>query len=344
MRIAVDAMGGDNAPREIVKGALAAAQSDKNLEIILVGREDRVGQGVSTLPDNVSVVHAAEVIENEDKPLMAIRRKRNASMVVALQMLKEGQVDAVVSAGNTGALMAGASLLVGRIPGVNKPALAPVFPTEDGRGVVAVDIGAAMDPRPENLYQYAIMGNLYYKAVFGTERPRVGLLNIGVEPEKGNELVKETYKKLAASELNFIGNVEARDVLQGQCDVLICDGFVGNILLKGCEGLAKSVMYWMKGVMTKNPVRMTGAMLARNAFKDLKSFADAEDIGGAPLLGINGIVIIAHGSSSPRAVRNGIKVAGEFVKFGINDKIINRVKETGALASQTDLDPAENKN
>jgi glycerol-3-phosphate acyltransferase PlsX len=307
MRIAVDAMGGDNAPREIVKGALAAAQSDKNLEIILVGREDRVGQGVSTLPDNVSVVHAAEVIENEDKPLMAIRRKRNASMVVALQMLKEGQVDAVVSAGNTGALMAGASLLVGRIPGVNKPALAPVFPTEDGRGVVAVDIGAAMDPRPENLYQYAIMGNLYYKAVFGTERPRVGLLNIGVEPEKGNELVKETYKKLAASELNFIGNVEARDVLQGQCDVLICDGFVGNVLLKSMEGVVQSVFSGIKAGIRRGGMRAKiGALLLKPTLKAYKDQLDYSEHGGAPLLGINGVCVKCHGSADANTVKNSI--------------------------------------
>ncbi|HBS93729.1 MAG TPA: hypothetical protein DEA85_06895, partial [Firmicutes bacterium] len=187
MKIAVDAMGGDNAPDAIVKGALAAAVAGRDIEIILVGNGDRI-KDIALLPENVSIVEAAETIENEDKPLMAIRRKRNSSMVVALQMVKDGTADAVVSAGNTGAFMAGASLIVGRIPGLTKPALAPVLPTQDGKGTVALDIGATMDPKPENLFQYALMGNLYAQTVFGIPEPRIGLLNVGIEPEKGNEL------------------------------------------------------------------------------------------------------------------------------------------------------------
>ncbi len=202
MKIAVDAMGGDNAPDAIVKGALAAAVAGRDIEIILVGNGDRI-KDIALLPENVSIVEAAETIENEDKPLMAIRRKRNSSMVVALQMVKDGTADAVVSAGNTGAFMAGASLIVGRIPGLTKPALAPVLPTQDGKGTVALDIGATMDPKPENLFQYALMGNLYAQTVFGIPEPRIGLLNVGIEPEKGNELSEADVSAAASVRIEF---------------------------------------------------------------------------------------------------------------------------------------------
>ncbi|HCX78852.1 MAG TPA: phosphate acyltransferase PlsX [Firmicutes bacterium] len=306
MKIAVDAMGGDNAPDAIVKGALAAAVAGRDIEIILVGNGDRI-KDIALLPENVSIVEAAETIENEDKPLMAIRRKRNSSMVVALQMVKDGTADAVVSAGNTGAFMAGASLIVGRIPGLTKPALAPVLPTQDGKGTVALDIGATMDPKPENLFQYALMGNLYAQTVFGIPEPRIGLLNVGIEPEKGNELAKQTYQLLLQSELNFIGNVEAREVMQGRCDVLICDGFVGNVLLKSMEGVAQSLFSEMKQAVIKGGVKSKiGALLLKKDLKALKDKLDYAEYGGSPLLGINGICIKCHGSADATNVKNAI--------------------------------------
>lgn len=306
MKIAIDAMGGDHAPGQIVAGAIAAAQSIRELEIILVGQGTKIS-AAAQIPQGIEIMEASEVIENEDKPLMALRRKRDSSMVVALQMVKEGKADAVVSAGNTGAFMAGASLLVGRIPGVNKPALAPVLPTEDGKGVVAVDIGATMDPRPENLYQYAIMGNLYSQTVFGLPRPRIGLLNVGIEPEKGNDLAKQTYILLRESNLNFVGNVEARDVMRGSCDVLICDGFVGNVLLKSMEGVAQSLFSEMKKTINAGGVTAKlGAMLLKNTLRGLKQKMDYSEHGGSPLLGINGVCVKCHGSADANTVKNAI--------------------------------------
>lgn len=306
MRIAVDAMGGDNAPAAIVAGALAARQAGVDLEIVLVGREEDI-RAAAAVPEGIEIVHAPEVIENDDKPLLSLRRKRHSSMVIALSILKEGKVDAVVSAGNTGAFMAGASLLVGRIPGVSKPALAPVLPTLDGRGVIAVDLGATMDPRPENLYQYAIMGNLYSQSVFGLPAPRIGLLNVGVEPEKGNELAKQTYKLLKNSSLNFVGNVEARDVMQGECDVLICDGFVGNVLLKSMEGVAQAIFAQMKdAIMTGGVKAKIGALLLKSALGGLKKQMDYSEHGGSPLLGINGVCVKCHGSADANTVKNAI--------------------------------------
>lgn len=306
MRIAVDAMGGDNAPEQIVAGAIAAAACCEDLNLVLVGQEDKI-RAVCTMPDNVEIVAASQVIENDDKPLLALRRKRDSSLAVALQMLKDGQADAVVSAGNTGALMAGASLLVGRIPGVTKPALAPILPTQDGQGVVAVDIGATMDPRPENLYQFAVMGNLYAQTIFGLDRPRVGLLNVGVEPEKGNELAKQTYKLLSESPLNFVGNVEARDIMQGVCDVLVCDGFVGNVLLKSMEGVALTLFAEIKHAIIAGGVKAKlGAVLLKDTLKGLKSKLDYAEYGGSPLLGINGVCIKCHGSADAVTVKNAI--------------------------------------
>ena len=308
MRVAVDAMGGDNAPDQIVQGALEAAMVRRDLEIVLVGIEAQVRSLIGeVIPANVSVVDAPEVILNEEKPLMAIRHKRKSSMVMALQMLKDGTVDAMVSAGNTGALMAGASLIVGRIPGIGKPALAPVLPTQDGKGVVTVDIGATMDPKPENLYQYAIMGNLYSRTVFGINNPRIGLLNVGIEPEKGNDLVKQTYKLLSESKLNFIGNVEARDVMQGQCDVLICDGFVGNVLLKSMEGVALTIFAGIKEAIANGGVKAkVGALLIKDTLRSFKQKMDSSEHGGAPLLGIDGVCVKCHGSADAATVKNAI--------------------------------------
>lgn len=347
IRIAVDAMGGDYAPAVVIEGLTAALYDFPEYELTIVGHQGKISlylekYGIADHP-RIKLVHAEETVEMHEPATMALRGKRNSSITMCAKLLRDKKVDAVFSAGHTGAAVAASTVLVRTLEGIQRPGIATIMPGMYGKYIL-MDSGANPDCEPINLVQFALMGEAYAEFFFDMKEPRIGLLSVGEEDSKGNELTKEAFKMLSSMPINFVGNVEGNTIFENITEVVICDGFVGNILLKGCEGLAKSVMYWMKGVMTKNPVRMTGAMLARNAFKDLKSFADAEDIGGAPLLGINGIVIIAHGSSSPRAVRNGIKVAGEFVKFGINDKIINRVKETGALASQTDLDPAENKN
>lgn len=303
MKIVVDAMGGDRAPAAIVAGVLAAASICPELELILVGN-----RGILAAPPaNVALVETTETIASDDMPLMAIRRKRNSSLVVALQMLKDGAADAVISAGNTGALMAGASLIVGRIPGVSKPALAPVLPTRDGKGTVAVDVGATMDPKPENLYQYALMGRLFAQTMLGVAAPRIGLLNVGSEPQKGNELAKQTYLLLEQSELNFVGNIEAREVMDGRADVLITDGFVGNVLLKAMEGVAQSLFAELKHAALKGGIKgKLGALLLKDSLLALKARLDYTQYGGSPLLGIDGLCLKCHGTADAETVKNAI--------------------------------------
>ena len=306
MKIAVDAMGGDNAPAAIVQGALAAVEQTRDLEVILVGKSSEI-KNIAPLPMAVSIAEATEIIQNDDMPLMAIRRKRDSSMVIALQMVRDGQADAMVSAGNTGALMAGASLIVGRVPGISKPALAPVLPTRDSKGTVAVDIGATMDPKPENLLQFALMGNIYAQTILDRPRPKIGLLNVGVEPQKGNELVKQTFQLLSQSQLNFIGNVEAREVMEGRCDVLVCEGFVGNVLLKSMEGVAQSLFSEMKQAIVKGGVKgKLGALLLKDTLRALGDKLDYSKYGGSPLLGIDGVCIKCHGSADATTVKNTI--------------------------------------
>jgi glycerol-3-phosphate acyltransferase PlsX len=339
IRIAVDAMGGDYAPAVVIEGLTAALYDFPEYEITIVGHQGKISlylekYGIADHP-RVKLVHAEETVEMHEPATAVLRGKRNSSITVCAKLLRDKKVDAIFSAGHTGAMVAASTVLVRTLEGIQRPAIATIMPGMYGKYIL-LDSGANPDCDPINLVQFALMGEAYAEFFFGMTEPRIGLLSVGEEDSKGNELTKEAFKQLSRMPINFVGNVEGNTIFENITEVVICDGFVGNILLKGCEGLSKSVSHWIKGVMAKNPVRLTGAMLARNAFKDLKSFADAEDIGGAPLLGIDGIVIIAHGSSTPRAVRNGIKVSGEFVKFGINDKIINRVKETGALASKSE--------
>lgn len=347
IRIAVDAMGGDYAPAVVIEGLTAALYDFPEYEITIVGHQGKISlylekYGIANHP-RIRLVHAEETVEMHEPATVAVRGKRNSSITVCAKLLRDKKVDAVFSAGHTGAAVAASTVLVRTLEGIERPAIATIMPGMYGKYIL-LDSGANPDCEPLNLVQFALMGEAYAEFFFDMKEPRIGLLSVGEEDSKGNELTKEAFKRLSSMPINFVGNVEGNTIFENITEVVICDGFVGNILLKGCEGLAKSVSYWMKGVMAKNPVRLTGAMLARNAFKDLKSFADAEDIGGAPLLGINGIVIIAHGSSTSRAVRNGIKVGGEFVKFGINEKIINRVRETGAWASQPESESGRNKN
>ncbi|MEB3101205.1 phosphate acyltransferase PlsX [Ferviditalea candida] len=309
MRIAIDAMGGDHAPEVNVRGALLAAEEWKDVELILVGDAERMKPYLSDAPSNVQALHADEVIAADDEPVRAVRRKKNASMVVAGRMVREKQADAMISAGNTGALMTTGLLIIGRIEGIERPGLAPVLPTLDGNGVLALDLGANMDASPEHLLQYGIMGSIYRQRVHGINRPRVGLLNVGTEEMKGNELTKAAFGLLKNGPIHFVGNVEARDLMQGTCDVVVCDGFVGNILLKTMEGTASGIMSALKTEFTKSLWSKLAAAVLKPGLSAFKKKLDYTEYGGAPFLGIDGVLIKSHGSSDAHAIKNAVRQA-----------------------------------
>ena len=326
MRIAVDAMGGDHAPDEVVKGAVAAAR-EFGLEIALVGRPDAVeaglrGAGGAGLA--VDIVPASEVIGFDEAPVQAVRQKKDASLVVALRLLKEGKAGAVVSAGHTGALMAGGLFSVGRIQGVDRPALSTVVPTRHGFAFL-LDVGANADSSPENLLQFGQMGSIYAERVLGVNRPRVGLLSIGTEEEKGSKLTKAAYALLKDSGVNFTGNVEARDILEGAADVVVADGFSGNVALKATEGAVSVLMGLIKEALTSSLTSKLGALLVKPALKGVAGRLDYAEYGGAPLLGLDGAIIKCHGSSRARAIRSGIRVARDYVQNGCIDVIRRQV-------------------
>lgn len=314
MRIAVDAMGGDHAPKAVVQGALAAAKDWNDIEIILVGDERQIAPWIKEKPGNLSIIHTEVVIASDEEPVRAVRKKKNASMVLAAQLVRDGQADAILSAGNTGALMASGLLIIGRIEGIERPALTATFPTVDGKGVLVLDVGANMDATPEQLMQYAMMGNIFSSQVRGNDRPRIGLLNVGTEASKGNELTKNVYPLMEAASFDFVGNIEARDILEGVCDVLICDGFVGNIMLKAVEGTAGTVFKQLKSVFMNNLPSKLAALVLKPGLSRLKSSMDYAEKGGAPLLGIDGVVIKGHGSSNEIAIKNAIREARITVK------------------------------
>lgn len=321
MRIAVDAMGGDYAPGEIVKGAVEAAS--KGSEILLVGQTARICEELQKYtypPGSVELVEAPEVIGMDEHPAQAVRRKKNSSIVVATRLVKEKEADAVISAGSTGAQMAAALFGMGRLPGVERPAIATVFPSPVGPKVL-VDSGANADTRAKHLEQFAHLGSVYAAMVLGIENPRVALLNIGSEPGKGSEAVQEVYQVLSQGELNFVGNIEGREFLTGAVDVIVCDGFVGNVALKLTEGLASTLMGMIKAELNKGVLRRLGALLVRPAFKDVFKQMDYNEYGGAPLLGVDGVSIICHGSSRARAISNAITMAGETAASGFVEKI-----------------------
>lgn len=340
MKIAIDAMGGDLAPKEPVLGALAALESIQG-DIVLIGDEVQINEILKTQKydtTRVSIVHTTEVIENEDKPVKAIKAKKDSSMVVGFKMLKEKDVDAFLSAGNTGALLAGGLLKVGRIKGIDRPALCSVYPTTKGIAVLT-DAGANADCKPRNLYEFAVMGSIYANRVLGIENPRVGLANIGVEEGKGNSLVIETYGVLKASELNFIGNAEVRDVPAGVCDVVVCDGFTGNVILKVSEGIAKSFSSMLKEQILSSKVMSIASLLLKPAFAGLKKKMDSDEYGGAPFLGVDGILVKAHGSSNAKAFMNGIKYAQKC----IDEDIVNIIKaELGRTMVEAESEEVEN--
>lgn len=325
MKIAVDAMGGDYAPVETVKGAVEASQ-ELGLEIILVGDKVRIKKELAQYEIGnaaVSVIHAPEVIEMGEAPGTALRKKKNSSIVVSTRLVKEGAADAVVSAGNTGAAMGAALLGLGRIKGIHRPAIASVLPTVKGRSLF-LDVGANAVCDPQNLLQFAVMGSIYSNKILGAANPRIGLLNIGEEETKGNPLYVEAYKLIKESGLNFVGNVEGRDITGGIADVIVCDGFVGNIVLKFGEGLAKDLMSMLREEFMKNIFVKIGAALVFSQAKGLRKKIDYAESGGAPLLGVNGVAVISHGSSQARAIKNAIRVAKECVEI----HVVNCIKDS----------------
>lgn len=338
MRLAIDAMGGDFAPRNIVAGAVEALRDNGGIShLYLVGDQTRVQKELSKLspPDKrIEVVHASEVIEMNDPPVLSVRRKKDSSMGRAIDLVKSGAADAVVSAGNTGALLTASHLKLRTLEGVDRPGLVVLLPAP-GNISVLLDAGANLEPHPSNLVQYAIMGSLYSKQILGYERPRVALLSIGTEDMKGNELTLEAHRLLKQTDLNFVGNIDGHDLFSNHADVIVTDAFVGNAVLKACESTARLIGGWLKDEMKKNPLRMLGALLAGGAFKALKRKADPDEYGGAVLLGINGICIKAHGASSPKAVKNAIRGATEFIECQFNEHIVEEIRKFHDKVHQT---------
>ncbi|WP_409275628.1 phosphate acyltransferase PlsX [Neobacillus sp. SCS-31] len=312
MRLAIDAMGGDHAPKEIVLGAIKAADTFKDIKILLVGDEAKIRE-TFTGHDRISILHTDEVILGTDEPVRAVRRKKNASMVLAARQVSEGTADACISAGNTGALMASGLFVVGRIEGIDRPALAPTLPTIGGEGFLLLDVGANVDAKPEHLYQFALMGSVYTEKVRGMTKPRIGLLNIGTEEKKGTDLTKEAFSILKESDLNFVGNVEARDLLNGVADVVVTDGFTGNMVLKSVEGTAMSVFKMLKGALTSSLKSKLAAAVLKPDLKALKDQMDYSEYGGAALFGLKAPVIKAHGSSNAQAIFSAIRQTREMV-------------------------------
>ena len=327
LRVALDAMGGDYAPVATVEGAISAMQNEK-LHITLVGKPEAIQAELSKFSydkNRLTIVPATQVISMDEHPTAAIKEKKDSSMVVGLRLLKEGQADAFVSAGNTGALLAGATTIVGRIKGIERPALATLLPNEKGFSFL-IDSGANVDAKPTYLVQFGKMGSVYMEHVMGIPDPRVGLVNIGAEKEKGNALVKEAYELMREAGFHFIGNVEARDIPAGAADVLVCDAFIGNILLKYSEGFSVGLLRMVRKELMGTLLSKLGALLAAGAFKNLKKSFDFSEIGGAPFLGLNALVVKAHGSSNAKAFKNAIKKAMEFYETGVIDLIAAAIK------------------
>lgn len=320
MIIALDGMGGDHAPGEIIKGAMESLAEFPDIHIHLYGDEEKMAPYLQA-HDRLKVLHCTEIIEPEDEPVRAIRRKKDASMVRMAQAVKEQEANAGVSAGNTGALMAAGLFIVGRIDGIERPALAPTLPTIDGQGFVMLDLGANADAKPNHLSQYAIMGSIYAEKVRGIERPRVGLLNIGTEEGKGNELTKAAYDLLREAPINFVGNVESRDLLTGVADVVVTDGFTGNMVLKTIEGTATGFFTMLKEVYYSSMKTKISAALIKNELGSLKKKLDYSEYGGAGLFGLKAPIIKAHGSSNGRAIYNAIRQARTMVKFEVTKTI-----------------------
>lgn len=327
MKIVLDAMGGDNAPAVEVEGAVQAVEEFGH-ELILVGDETRIRKELekySYPQDKILLKHASEVIEMHDPAAISVRRKRDSSIVVGLELLKKDQADAFISAGNTGAVVCAATLSLRLLPGIERPGIAIVIPTLKGNSLI-IDVGANITPKPIHLLQYGIMADAFSQYILGKSNPTVGLLNVGEEESKGTEFIKEAHTLLSESKLNFTGNIEGRDVYAGKVDIILCDGFVGNVILKISESVADTIWQSLKQEIKANFIATIGAVLSSPAFNELKRKMDYSERGGAPLLGVDGRCVISHGSSSPKAIKNAIRVAAEFVKQDVNKHIVEELE------------------
>jgi len=332
MRIALDAMGGDFAPVNPVAGVVQALREYGDFSVILVGDETKVRaevaqQNISGLEDRISYHHASQVVDMKDSGLDSVRRKKDSSVSRAVDLIKEGKADAVVSAGHTGALVAAATIKLRTLPGIHRPGLAVVIPTPT-KGFLLLDAGANIDPAPEHIAGYAIMGSIYVREILGRANPQVGLMSIGTEAGKGNEFTKECFEILSRTPVNFVGNTEGHALFSNPLDVVVCDGFVGNIILKTVEGLAKSIFTWLKDELKSSPIRLLGAWLAKGAFLSIRKKTSTDEYGGSPLLGVNGVCIKAHGNASPLAIKNAIRVAREFFAQKVNARIVEAIEST----------------
>ena len=329
MKIAVDAMGGDFAPRNIVEGAaLALAEYDALGKLFLVGDTPQIEAELKRInchDSRVEIVHSTQVVAMDDDAVSSVRRKKDSSISRAVELVKSGDADDIMSAGHTGAAVAASTIKLRLLPGIDRAGIATLFPTETNMFVL-IDAGANPDARPMHLLQYAVMGSIYSRHVLGYKDPTVGLLSIGTEDSKGNEFTKEVFKLIRDSGLPFRGNVEGHDLFENPVEVVICEGFVGNVMLKSCEALAHAIFTWLKHELAKNPLRMAGGALAKGAFKTIYNKVSADEAGGSVLLGVDGIVIIAHGSSSPKAAKNAIRVGMESVEQQVNPHIVDEMK------------------
>ena len=336
-RVALDAMGGDNAPVEMVKGAVDAVNKEQNVTVLLVGIEEIVREELGKYSydkERIQVVGATEVIETADPPVNAIRKKKDSSIVVGMKLVKKGEADAFVSAGSSGAILVGGQVIVGRIRGVERPPMAPLIPTAKGVSIL-VDSGANVDSRPSFLVQWAKMGSIYMENIMGIKNPKVAIVNVGLEEEKGNQLVKETYPLLkACKDINFIGSIEARNIPNGDADVIVCDAFVGNVILKLYEGTAKMLLSKVKTTLMSSLKTKIGALLIKNSLSDTMKSFDAKQYGGAPLIGLNGLVVKTHGNAKAMEVKNSLLQCVKFQREKVNEKII-------ASISAEKLDEAE---
>jgi len=332
--IAVDAMGGDHAPRPEVEGSVLAAE-EYGVKVLLVGQPHAIRQELGryskpNLP--IEIIAATEVITMQDHPAQAFRRKKDSSVHVGARLVKNGTAGAFVSAGNTGAVMTTARFIMGTLPSVDRVALAAPFPNAKGGVSVMLDVGANVDSKPEHLLQFGVMGEIYYRLAFGSRKPRVGLLSVGEEEIKGNELTRAVYDRLKALPVHFVGNVEGGDLFSGKVDVIVCDGFVGNIALKICEGLAMEIVKYLRKTYKGSLASKVGFMLSRGAFKGIKRTMDYTEYGGAPLLGVRGVCVITHGKSNANAVKNAIRVAAGLARARVNEKIEQELSLTQARA------------
>src|SRR5277367_998979 len=332
--IAVDAMGGDNAPRPEVEGSVRAA-AELGVRVLLVGQPEVIRAELSrharpTVP--LEIVPASEVITMDDHPAQAFRRKKDSSIHVAARLVKEGKADAMVSAGNTGAVMTTAKVILGTLASVDRVALAAPFPNAKGGASVMLDVGANVDSKPEHLLQFAVMGEIYYRLLFGSRKPRVGLLSVGEEESKGNELTRAVYERFKSLPVHFVGNVEGGDLFSGKVDVIVCDGFVGNIALKICEGLATEIVKLLRKTYKSSWSSQVGYLFSKGALKGIKQTMDYSEYGGAPLLGVRGICVISHGKSNPNAIKNAVRVAAQLSRSRLNERIEQELSLTQVMA------------